>query len=110
MEENTLYNEERIRRKEMYDYTRRFKGTNDITENDIPILRELDLLDNCSVVVFGITYKIFKKTNNKTTIEPNNDIQVDKKTLKKYKKFVKDDMKERTKLKRYMDKTSKGGK
>ena len=92
----------------MFNFLKRFKGTNDITEKDIPILRELDLLDNCAVVVFGTTYANFAKMNNKTSIEPNNEVQIEKKKLKEYNKAMKDDMKQRIELKKYMNRTSGG--
>ena len=92
----------------MFNFLKRFKGTGDITEKDIPILRELDLLDNCGVIVFGITYANFAKMNNKTSIEPSNEVQITKKMVKEYNKAMKDDMRGRIELKKYMDRTSGG--
>ena len=90
-----------------FDYIRHFKGTNDIHEKDIPILKELELFDNCAVVVMGITYNNFKNTKNVVSVEQNN-VQIDKKKLKEYEKVMKDDMRGRIELKNYMKHTNGG--
>jgi hypothetical protein len=91
----------------MFDYIRYFKHTNDVNEKDISILKELDLLDRCSVVVFGLTFKNFINMKDQPSIEPT-EPKIDKKTLKLYNKTMKDDMKNRIDLKKYLDRT--GGK
>ena len=91
----------------MFDYVRQFKGTNDVKQSDLSILRELDLLDNCAVVVMGITYNNFKNTKNEVSVEQN-DAQIDNKTKKEYEKKMKEDLKKRYDLKRYFDKTTGG--
>jgi len=91
----------------MFDYLRHFKDTNDVNEKDIPILKELDLLDTCSVVVYGLTFSNFTKQKNPPSIEPT-DVPVDKKIIKLYNKTMNDDQKQRNNLKKYLDRT--GGK